>query len=200
MRQVVLMFAFIGISLSAYSQNEEPGYLKNEVSFSPVRSLFSELKLAYEYHFSEKFSMYVSPSFIYRDFNSIQKTGGSLVFQPRYYAKPNRFIRRNGRQGGLYFAPILKFKYLNDQGQNSYYDPWLGVTDISHNNDNYIYGIGIIMGFKTIYSNNIVIDFSFGSLAQTVDGKMAKNHNNGVFDDAFSGVRPYGNISFGFLF
>ena len=200
MRNLMLLLFFAGALLQSQAQDNAISFHKNELTLSVVHPFFNEFKVGYERYFSDKFGMLVSPSFIYFDDTDEERFGISIQLEPRFYLIANNLVRKSGNRGGVYVSPFLKAKYLNVHEPNQY-DAWLSSTYHENSSDRFIFGGGLLFGYKTIQYDKLVIDLNFGVLARRYHQDDDINYDKvNYFDSTFSGIGPYGNFSFGFLF
>lgn len=200
MKKIILTFVATSITLFGWGQESEISAYKNEFHLSLIHPVFHEFKVGYERHVNNHFSILISPSFVYEN-SEDPRIGGAIQLEPRFYFKPMDFVRRSGNQGGIYWSPFVKVKYLESDNQT---DVWFTTDSSKKKNDTkiYSYGGGIVFGFKTMFFNKLVIDINLGAMAREakIEPDDYKKYNENYFDTGFSGVGPYGNFSLGFLF
>ena len=200
----VFLPAIVLMIFGAFNSNAQTSDFeyKNDFKVGGFYLFANALDLQYERMFNESKSIVLRGNLRYYDNGYNRKFGTLGEIQYRYYFLRNSPTDKYPFKVGLYAAPYLFAKYLEEEDHDQYYyDEVLQESVYDPYNEYKSIGFGIYGGLKLIAFQKISIDVNFGGGLKITDEKYQKNYYSyNIFDEGFSGVVPRANITFGFIF
>lgn len=212
----ILLLAFTCIlQLTLLSQSIERDFkYNNAIKLSPFNLGQSEFQASYEYYFAKrKSSIIVSPSVFLRETQESSMVGYQAMLQYRVYLthvnkdEGHTFLGmyNYGFYAGLYG---LYFDYLEDYTRGYWSDATQEyIIDDFEKSAQSVEG-GAILGLQVDITSRILLDFYVGggirksdSTDTYIDRVADESYSTmGVFDPAYTGVKPTVGFQIGILF
>ncbi len=200
MKHLTAILIFIIAAMSSINaQNREPEDRNNLFSFSATRLFVNNMSYSYE-RLLQNSGIFLSAGVIMKDDNSEKQIGANAEFQFRLYP----VLNRDKVFQGLYIAPYLNYKYLDNTYKVYEWDP-VNYMDVYVNDRNEIYnilGFGVMVGTKIAIASRLVFTFELGGGLRYSDNSNNNNYyySNNIFSPSYTGIIPRADISLGYFF
>lgn len=187
--------------ITGFSQENTIEY-KNEIRLDAIELFRNTFMLTYERNINDKSSVQLSAGVILKENDSEIKNGGIVEIQYRLNRNMKRRVDTVNRNIVVYGAPFLKYRYL-DATSTSYFFYTNNLYQIIPDYSRKLYyfstiSFGGLVGVKISFYKHIFIDLNFGGGIKYTKTNGFKTDN--MADEAYTGVSPVGNITFGFKF
>jgi len=209
MKNLVITTALTFLAICALFSQENTRY-KHSLRINPIDFGRSEFQLSYELMF-KKSSIVFSPSIILKENPDNSTNGYQAMAQYRFYLtnfnKNDRHTFLNVYNYGFYTGVYALFINFNEEFTQGFYNP----TTSQYENKLYNRDItagegGVLLGVRVDITKRIVLDFNLGGGIRKADVEDSFRETQeytieyGVFDRAYTGVKPKSALTIGVTF
>ena len=198
---ITILIIILFISKINCQDDNSSVFYRNEIRTGIFQFFLNTFYLEYEHFISENSSFVISGGITLKKDSYEEVYGGEGGAQFRMYS--NNIIRGFdfSNTQGLYFAPFLKYRYLDvtDIDGAEFSNIW---EDGPFMNIYNTIGGGVLVGVKFFVLERVSIDLNVGGKIQYTLTKNdhVPDYGYEVFGIAYTGVSPSANLTFGMKF
>ena len=209
MKNLVITTALTFLAICALFSQENTRY-KHSLRINPIDFGRSEFQLSYELMF-KKSSIVFSPSIILKENPDNSTNGYQAMAQYRFYLtnfnKNDRHTFLNVYNYGFYTGVYALFLNFNEEFTQGFYNPNTSQYENKLYNRDITAGEGgVLLGVRVDITKRIVLDFNLGGGIRKADVEDSFKETQeytieyGVFDRAYTGVKPKSALTIGVTF
>jgi len=209
MKNLVITTALTFLAICALFSQENTRY-KHSLRINPIDFGRSEFQLSYELMF-KKSSIVFSPSIILKENPDNSTNGYQAMAQYRFYLtnfnKNDRHTFLNVYNYGFYTGVYALFLNFNEEFTQGFYNPNTSQYENKLYNRDITAGEGgVLLGVRVDITKRIVLDFNLGGGIRKADVEDSFRETQeytieyGVFDRAYTGVKPKSALTIGVTF
>ncbi len=202
MRKSIIIILIILISVNAWSEDDDlPVKYKNEIRVGVFQFFLNTFYIEYEHFVSDNTSFIIDGGMTLKKDSYEEVYGGEGGAQFRVYS--GNIIRdfSFSNTEGLYFAPFVKYRYLDVTDINGAEFSGVWAEGPFKNIYNTMSG-GVLIGVKFFMLERLSIDINIGGKLQYTftESEAVPDYAYDVFGVAYTGVSPAGSLTFGIKF